>query len=287
MEAALETSAICHNCGEQLVGNYCHNCGQRPLSNDHFSIRAFLEHALRELFVLDKSLPKTLKLLFFKPGELTKNYIAGKKTSSLAPLQIFLLSNLLFFLLRANIFQWRLKQYLVDHNFGRLASELVNERIRALHESLPVFESRFNLALAYAQKTYIIFLIPVLALVLKALYGRRHYFVEHMIYALHFFSFFLLYFLVLGFVMRVLMFGLVGWFLTNGWDISWIDNLEGEGFLLATLLPIWLVYIVSSLRRAYADNWSGALIRGSIVVAAIFPMILLYQKALFFITFYL
>lgn len=48
---------------------------------------------------LEGKLAKTLWLLFFKPGELTKQYLAGKRARYVSPLRLYLTASIIFFLL--------------------------------------------------------------------------------------------------------------------------------------------------------------------------------------------
>lgn len=48
---------------------------------------------------LEGKLAKTLWLLFFKPGELTKQYLAGKRRRFVLPLRLYLTASIIFFLL--------------------------------------------------------------------------------------------------------------------------------------------------------------------------------------------
>lgn len=92
--------AVCANCGDPLGGAYCPTCGQKvtPLQQP---IHHFLGEAAVEYFGIDGRLWTSLKLLLLKPGELTREYLAGRRVRYLRPLRIYLSATLAFFFLLA------------------------------------------------------------------------------------------------------------------------------------------------------------------------------------------
>ena len=89
----------CANCGA-LSGAYCPTCGQKvtPLQQP---IHHFLGEAFTEYFGLDGRLWTSLKLLLLRPGELTQEYLAGRRVRYLRPLRVYLSATLAFFFLLA------------------------------------------------------------------------------------------------------------------------------------------------------------------------------------------
>jgi len=90
----------CPACGKQATGNYCANCGQRN-GPRVLSFPALLGGLLKEQFDLDAKLPRTLRTLFFKPGLLTREYLAGRISPYVSPLRLYLWISVPFFLLVA------------------------------------------------------------------------------------------------------------------------------------------------------------------------------------------
>ncbi len=90
-----ETTA-CLNCGRPLNGPYCAGCGQKRQRTD-LTLREFLHEATHELTNWDGKIPSTLKALFFRPGVLTDDFLAGRRARWLSPLRVYLLCSLAFF----------------------------------------------------------------------------------------------------------------------------------------------------------------------------------------------
>jgi hypothetical protein len=85
----------CLNCGATLVGGYCHRCGQA--AHVHRTIGAFWHDVAHSVLHFDGKIWRTLPLLAWKPGELTRRYIAGERARFVSPMALFLFSVFLMF----------------------------------------------------------------------------------------------------------------------------------------------------------------------------------------------
>lgn len=85
----------CLNCGTVLLGEHCHACGQQ--AHLHRTIGAFLHDLSHGVLHLDGKIWRTLPLLIFKPGELTRRYIEGERAKFVSPMALFLFSVFLMF----------------------------------------------------------------------------------------------------------------------------------------------------------------------------------------------
>ncbi|MEZ5693436.1 MAG: DUF3667 domain-containing protein [Altererythrobacter sp.] len=85
----------CLNCGTQLVGSHCHGCGQN--AHVHRSISAIVHDLLHGVLHLDGKFWRTLPLLAFRPGQLTRRYIDGERAKFVSPMAMFLFSVFLMF----------------------------------------------------------------------------------------------------------------------------------------------------------------------------------------------
>ncbi|WP_250627198.1 DUF3667 domain-containing protein [Pinirhizobacter soli] len=87
----------CLNCGANLHGRYCSDCGQS--SDDHKRpILHLLREGLEGLVHLDGRLIRTLPLLFFRPGQLARDHMDGRRMRHVPPFRLFLVSLFLFML---------------------------------------------------------------------------------------------------------------------------------------------------------------------------------------------
>nr|WP_294794070.1 DUF3667 domain-containing protein [uncultured Mucilaginibacter sp.] len=88
----------CLNCGAELQGKYCHVCGQENLQIKE-SFGHMITHAVSDYFHFDHQFFHTLKPLFFKPGKLTNEYMAGKRVQYLHPVKMYIFISLVYFVL--------------------------------------------------------------------------------------------------------------------------------------------------------------------------------------------
>jgi len=88
---------VCLNCGATPAGHFCQQCGQS--THTHRSIAAIGHDLMHGVLHLDGKLWRTLPLLAFKPGKLTRRYIDGERAKFVSPMAMFLFSVFLMFAL--------------------------------------------------------------------------------------------------------------------------------------------------------------------------------------------
>ncbi|MGF7148395.1 hypothetical protein FHS96_002023 [Sphingomonas zeicaulis] len=94
-EAGHAAHGLCLNCGTTLLGPHCHNCGQA--AHIHRSLGAIGHELAHGVFHFEGKIFRTLPLLTWRPGELTRRYIAGERARFVSPLALFLFSVFLMF----------------------------------------------------------------------------------------------------------------------------------------------------------------------------------------------
>jgi hypothetical protein len=87
--------AACLNCGEPLDGPFCRMCGQR--GHVHRTLGEFFHDLLHGVFHFDGKVLRTLPMLAWRPGELTRRYIAGERARFVSPMALFLFAVFLMF----------------------------------------------------------------------------------------------------------------------------------------------------------------------------------------------
>src|ERR1700689_1016640 len=97
-EAAAVVPARCKNCDAVLLGRFCSNCSQA--ANVHVPTTRELVHELLEgITHSDSRLWRTLTTLWFKPGKLTTEFIAGRRVAYLPPFRLYLVLSVILFLM--------------------------------------------------------------------------------------------------------------------------------------------------------------------------------------------
>lgn len=85
----------CLNCGTALQGEFCHACGQH--GHVHRTLSAFFHDILHGVLHFEGKTWRTLPLLAWRPGELTRRYIDGERAKFVSPMGLFLFSVFLMF----------------------------------------------------------------------------------------------------------------------------------------------------------------------------------------------
>lgn len=78
----------CLNCGTPLTGAYCAACGQK--AHVHRSLRGFFQDFAQGIFNFEGKIWRTLPMLAWRPGELTRRYIAGERARFISPVALYL-----------------------------------------------------------------------------------------------------------------------------------------------------------------------------------------------------
>lgn len=269
--------ASCKNCGATTSGNFCQQCGQA--THLHVpSAREFLHEFIAHYVALEGKLWNSLKLLLFKPGFLTREYIEGRRVRYVEPLRLYLTFSIIFFALfklsgvemisvHSNTSDSppalsapaavppaqaakdkeeeqdmaELKRKLVD-GIGKYSGRLAQGTGKFM--DLPRERQQEALKRAFFSYTpYAIFLLmPVFALYLKLLYlgsGRRYG--EHFLFALHSNAF--------AFMMLSLFIA------------AYMSN------FIRFLLVVWLVfYLPTAMRRVYGGGRALTALRWAVLM---------------------
>ncbi len=93
----------CLNCGALLRGPYCHACGQ-PVKGMIRHFRSVIGDALDTVFEYDARIWRTLLPLYFIPGRLTLDFLAGRRIRFVTPFRlVFVLLVLAFLVLQLTV----------------------------------------------------------------------------------------------------------------------------------------------------------------------------------------
>lgn len=289
----------CGNCGEILAGAYCHGCGQKRLVDSDRR----LGHLLGQLFSaatdLDGRFWRSIGALLFQPGRLSRDYLDGRRRYWLAPMTLFLLANVLYFLSPGTLTDFNLP--LADQ-MGQVHSPVTNawvikriaERDRALDArrsqlpgqrrgmlpadySMADYAREYNAQAGNVGKALIIVHIPFMAVFLALMFWRRRmYFAEHLVVATHLFTFTLLY-------IQLLLLPLEWGMRRTGWG----DGDAALAVAVGVLLLLGLYYD-RTVQRVYATpRWVSVLAPFVLVTGMMLGNLYVYRSLQFLVTFWL
>jgi hypothetical protein len=228
----------CANCDTALVGAYCHACGQSAAVNADFTVRRFLATGAHEVSDLDSVLLRTLRTLMLRPGQLTVDYLAGRRARHYSPFKLYLLVSALYLLLgweAYNEMQGMSASLRQDPAFEWLRGDA-----RTDGPFVAEWIERTAEFMAYARFVS----VAGVALVVGWLFRRpKRPYAAHLIFALHYYAFdFAVYSALLVPIL------LTRW-LTGQWPPAW---------LIYVPLPAYVWYAYVAARRVYAQSRAQA-----------------------------
>ena len=267
----------CANCGSPFavpLPRFCAVCGQESNLRPP-RLGEFLQQFGGAYFATEGALWRTLRLLLFKPGELTRQYLAGRRKHYVLPLRLYLTISLITLLLVRLAgtgmddlvkLDWDMSNgeysvFTLGDGSGaglkdgvyycnglpqwlckRLERRLVADPKSLQREATALGERAIsNLGAA------MFVLLPLFALCLKLVYlNRRLRYTEHLVFALHLHA---CWFIVLALMLL-------------DWPV-----LTGLAFMV---LP---VYTWMAMRRVYGGRWWPLLLR-SMLVSSVYMVML-------------
>jgi hypothetical protein len=270
----------CASCSAPLSGPYCSACGEKKLSTGDLSIAHFAAHALHDIAHFDTKVFSSLIPLLFKPGFLTAEFMAGRWKNYIKPTTLFVLLNAFFFFAHQGVMNWDADEYISAAGGG--AAKMVEQRAAERGKSLADYKQHFTEVARERQHLTFLLAIPVVALVLLILF-RHRYFVEHLVYSIHFHAFALI-FLTVGLqllfwvVLRpVVWIGL-------GQVVAYLGREPGLNYLVALVLGL---YHFLAVRRVYRSRWFVALGVAPLLVLAEFGFIVhVFEPLVFYWVYY-
>ncbi|NOU37978.1 MAG: DUF3667 domain-containing protein [Ferruginibacter sp.] len=93
----------CLNCNAIVNGRFCSICGQQNLEPQE-SVWHLASHFFKDITHFDGKFFSSLKYIITKPGFLSKEYMNGRRATYLNPVQFYVFTSFLFFLVMTSFF---------------------------------------------------------------------------------------------------------------------------------------------------------------------------------------
>jgi hypothetical protein len=269
----------CRNCGAPLTGRYCADCSQA--GDVHVpSTRELLHQVLEGITHSDSRLWTTLYSLWFKPGKLTLEFVAGRRVAYLPPFRLYLILSVIFFMCAslsphgdvvraddaASVGTLN-EASCADANLTALGSYW---EPRARHACTEIVRDKganlLHVAIAAMPKAMFIFL-PLLAFLHMLMYWRpRHRYAEHLLFFLHVHSFFF----------SVMTLAVLSADAADVWPGA--RNVSDFVALLLWLLPL---YLVLAMKRVFGKSWARTLAKAAALFAVYMVLIFITLAGVF------
>ena len=226
---------------------------------------------------------RSFAALITKPGLLTSEYFAGRRKPYLKPLQLFLFCNIAFFVVQSYAEFRTLSTPLSVHirllPYSGYARAKVDQAVIEQRTTLKEYEARFNVIIENHSKTLVILMIPMFAVVMQALYWRAgRYFVEHLVFSTHFYSFYLL------LLTSMIIVSAAGLSLARKITHN-LAAFQSDLLYTSVMLSACFIYLLPALRRVYRQGWIVPVIKCVILTASLMVILQIYRFFLFFTAF--
>jgi hypothetical protein len=186
MSSVVTGLSDCLNCGTLLSGSYCAHCGQKATPPNP-TFHDFLHEFTHEVLHVDGRLWQSIKVLFTRPGLLTREHCQGRRARYLGPLRLYLTFSVLFFAAGAYVpSDVTVKQ---DEKRGPVVTSggvKISGDVFTKGKSEAEIAERFRHAEHEWFPRAMFLLVPVWALLVMAATRReRHHFPDHLYFSLH------------------------------------------------------------------------------------------------------
>lgn len=265
---------ICKSCGNSFTGYYCNQCGEKVILPQDRSLKKLVSNILVALTFADNKLFKSLRLVVFNPGFLSKEFAEGRRVKYLAPMSLFFLLNLVYFIFPIiQLFSATLRTQLNTLHARKIEYGLAT--LSAKMNTLGIHDIK-SFALIYDQKTggpakmMVIVFAVLVSLPLNLIYRKRNrYFTDHVDWAVELVCFNLFVnALLLSLVARVFVIG------------DYINEWSLTGILVATNL----YFIVRSGITFYEDRGFRLVLRSVVMLGVMKVALEVYRAILFYVT---
>lgn len=244
-------------------------------------LRHLLAEALSAFADLDGRFWRSLRALLFHPGKLSSEYIEGRRRRWVGPLSLFVMINVLYFLVPpASDFDLSLQDQIQFQPWGQWAHQLVESRVEARGTDLETYTAQYAAKSGSIAKSLIVWHIPWIALVLMVWMARRSwYYAEHVVVAAHGFSFLLAIALILSWVIGPAV----------AWILRILEVSAGgmmQRVLITTLLITALAYWSVACRRVYGLGAWRTVLAGPVFFVGLVVAHFSYRFVQFVLTFW-
>jgi hypothetical protein len=266
------TPGVCLNCGEPLSQHFCPACGQRAIDPDP-TLGEFVHEAAEEFLHWDGKLATTFRLLFTRPGELTREYLAGRRVRYLSPLRLYLTCSVLYFALKALAPDAPIVVRAGGAHTGMvmIQEDTVGETLQAIDKMTQSKRSTDRVAgralgnalrhgdqtaasLRESMPNVMFVLVPIFAgLAALVFRGRRMRYPQHLAFALHTHAF-----LFLAFIPTLLP--------------RVLHTVAVDALAVVSSFAAIAIYLVLAVRRVYGGSTWSAILRSGAVAATYFAV---------------
>lgn len=271
---------ICKSCGNTFSGKFCNECGEKVYTAHDKTLRHFFEEGFHFFTHFDSKFLKTFKLVFFKPGFVSKDISNGVRKKYFKPMSLFLLGvviYLLFPILRG--MNLHISAHLGQYRFMGITfpEKWVLAKMAAEHLSEKQFVGLFEAKSEKISKLLLLIIIPLTGVFLKLLFNKqKKYYFDHFNLSGEINSFNLyLNYLIVPIAMNSLS------LITSLWGGLKLDY--GDNIYISTILGLLFIwYLTAAFKRFYEVRTLHAFLKSLLFLIGHFIILYFIYRLILF-----
>jgi hypothetical protein len=259
-------SQSCITCGTLLTGPFCSQCGEKKLNPaKDYSLMKFMEQTVDAFSHFDSKFLRSFKALLLKPGFLTAEFVRGRRTPYMKPVQIFIVATILFYFFypRASTFFASVHDFKNKNIFRYDVNESLESRAATEGSSVAVVINEVHREAAHKSKAFLFVIIPFWGLFFYLLFRRStNYLVPQVVFAVHSLSFFVVLYMIY----------IAGFILFQHANIG-----DRE---LVPFLAIFALYLIIGIKRVYQQSIFHSILKAIVLLFTFIALFVIYRQAI-------
>lgn len=279
---ASEERHVCKSCGNSFKGYYCNICGERIVEAKDRTFKAFIRSLIQAVTFVDNKFVRSLLLVIGRPGFLSKEISEGKRVNYMAPLQLFFVLNLIYFLFPVlQLFNTSLYTQMHLRTHKTLVQKMVYSVVGHDKLALQGYSILYNQKSTSLAKLLIIVFVVLASVPMMIIYRKKNrYFTDHLTLSLELTSFNLAMNAILLSVFLMIVNKILHW-TQAGWE-KYLDD-----FTLTLIFVLTNVYFLFRAGRTfYQQQGKILLLKVVLGMLGLFVALEAYRLILFLVTFW-
>lgn len=265
----------CLNCGTSVTGTFCQDCGQSARDNTDRSLSRLLAEFFGNIFFLDNRFFLSMWYLVRFPGRMTVEFLEGRRKKFVSPVTLFLFLNLIYFFVNPlTDYSLSLEDQIYSQPYSVWTKDWVDMKLQKEGLGEQAYGILYQSTSDNTSKSIMIINIPIIAVfVYMMAFKRRKFYFDSLIFGFHFFTLFMLSWVMLDWVDILIRF-------LSGQDDSIASDISFK--LFAFFIP--LLYAILSIKKMMNIRWYWAIPTGVGVMIAVTLANLFYRFIIFMVT---
>lgn len=271
----------CPTCNLKVTTSFCAACGEQKLSPRDLTLAGLGEKLLHAFTSIDARAARSVMVLLRTPGALTVAWTSGIRKPYVAPFQLFLIANVIFFALQSltgdAVLSSSLQSHLQHQDWSELAQSLLAQHLAATHIASEQYAPVFDRAVVLNAQSLVVLMAMAFALLPPLVFVReRRPFMTHVVFSLHLYTF-----LLVLFCAALLLAAFSAQLGVGGLETPRVDNL-----LSVANFAGCTAYLYLAIGPVYGAVGARRVVQTALLAVSVPVIVLGYRFVIFLITLY-